>query len=302
MARVIEWAATQDFDAAGVTRALERSPEAAQWAELLRELGRCAPETLYSIKINLHEALACWEDPAVMRRIGPEATDLVDPVDLIRRDARIFVLASGDGHVTPLVTVLVSALVEAAKDEARSRLTARGRLDPPLGLFLDECTKVCPLPQLPELVSDGGSQGIVSFVVLQSVDQAERAWGQRWRTIWGAANVHIVMGKVSDLDTQRAISAMAPEVQVEERRSGRDRHGLPFDPVVRFLPALSTDEISAIPPHTAVVFYGRRPMRVDMPRVDSRRSRHRKAAYAARAAWRAWLAGNGLGGRRGSLP
>ena len=40
-----------------VTRALLRSPECSWWAELLREMGRSAPGTFYSIKINLHEAL-----------------------------------------------------------------------------------------------------------------------------------------------------------------------------------------------------------------------------------------------------
>ncbi len=109
-----------------VTRALLRSPECSWWAELLREMGRSAPGTFYSIKINLHEALVCWEDPGLLRRVSPGMGETVDPEALVR---------SGDAP--------------GARPQARRAGDLGGWTDPPLLLVLDEVTKVCPLPQMP---------------------------------------------------------------------------------------------------------------------------------------------------------
>jgi len=292
MARVVGWAAAQDFDGAGVTRALLRSPEASSWAELLKEMGRCAPETLYSIKINLHEALVCWEDPGLLRRVSPGiGGEVVDPTAVVRNGDRLLILARPGGHAVPLVTALVSAVVEAARQEARRALAWGGRLDPPLMLLLDEVTKVCPLPQMPELVTDCASQGIVPIYSLQSLEQGEEAWGiSRFQGMWSATNCHVVMGMISGERTLRAISDLSPTIKVEEQREGRDRHGERLDPVVRWEPALTRDEVRAIARHTAVVFCGPRPMRVRLPHVASRGSEVRAAAEACRAAWLAWAA------------
>ncbi|MBJ7596325.1 MAG: TraM recognition domain-containing protein [Candidatus Dormibacteraeota bacterium] len=292
MARVVGWAAAQDFDGAGVTRSLLRSPEASQWAELLKEMGRCAPETLYSIKINLHEALVCWEDPGLLRRVSPgSSAEVVDPAAVVRNGDRLLILARPGGHAVPLVTALVSAVVEAARQEARRALAWGGRLDPPLMLLLDEVTKVCPLPQMPELVTDCASQGIVPIYSLQSLEQGEEAWGvSRFQGMWSATNCHVVMGMISGERTLRAISDLSPTIKVEEQREGRDRHGVRLDPVVRWEPALTRDEVRAIAHHTAVVFCGPRPMRVRLPHVLSRSSEVRMQAEACRAAWLAWAA------------
>ena len=290
MAQVVTWAASRDFEAPG--RALARSPEAASWAELLREMGRSAPETLYSIKINLHEALVCWEDPGLLRRVSSDGGgEVIDPAGMVRSGDRLLVLARPSGHSVPLVTALVSAVVEAARDEARRALHVGGRLDPPLLLLLDEVTKVCPLPQMPQLVTDCGSQGIVPIYALQSLEDGEEAWGiSRFQGMWSATNCLVVMGMVSSQRTLRALSELSPTVKVEVPREGRDHRGEGLDPVVRWEPAVTPDEIRAIAPHTGIAFYGPRPMRLEMPHVLSGGSEVRGAAEASRASWRRWVA------------
>ena len=292
MPRVVEWAAAQDFETAGIPRSLLRSPEAPGWAELLREMGRSAPETLYSIKINLHEALACWEDPGLLRRVTPgRGVEVIDPDRLLRRGDRLLILARPGGHSVPLVTALVSAVVEAARQEARRAVISGGRMDPPLMLLLDEVTKVCPLPQMPELVTDCASQGIVPIYALQSLEDGENAWGSsRFQGMWSATNCLLVMGMVSSDPTLRALSDLSPTVKVEVDRSSRDRYGGRLDPVVRWEPALTADEIRAIPHHTGVAFYGPRPMRLVMPHVEDERSEVRSQAEASKHAWHRWVA------------
>ena len=68
---------------------------------------------------------------------------------------------------------MVSALIEDVVEVAR-RLAAASpgvRLDPPLGLVLDEAANY-PLPSLPALMSEGGGTGIMTIAVLQSLAQA----------------------------------------------------------------------------------------------------------------------------------
>ena len=63
-----------------------------------------------------------------------------------------------------------------------SRAAARSatrRLTPPLGLFLDECANIAPLPSLPQLVTDGAGQGITTMIVLQSLGPGAGALGGR---------------------------------------------------------------------------------------------------------------------------
>src|SRR5205807_1480994 len=78
--------------------------------------------------------------------------------------------------VAPLITALVEDLVAVARSVADR--SPGGRLDPPLGLILNEAANICPLPSLPSLVSSGGGRGIPALVVLQSLGQARHRWGE----------------------------------------------------------------------------------------------------------------------------
>ncbi|HBW18983.1 MAG TPA: hypothetical protein DEH11_08200, partial [Actinobacteria bacterium] len=92
MARVVQWAASERLTAAADI--LRTSPQASRWAELVEDVSRSAPETFYSIKINLHEALACWEDPGILVRMAPGRSPLgdVDPAALVRDSDRLMVI------------------------------------------------------------------------------------------------------------------------------------------------------------------------------------------------------------------
>ena len=74
------------------------------------------------------------------------------------------------------------------------------RLDPPLGLILDEAANY-PLPSLGALMSEGGGTGITTLAVLQSLAQARHRWGrEQAQGIWDSAIVKIVLGGGSNAD------------------------------------------------------------------------------------------------------
>ncbi len=81
--------------------------------------------------------------------------------------------------LAPVVSAFADDLIETAS--AHRRASPGGRLDPPLGLFLDEVANIVPLPQLPALMSFAGGTGIFVAAVFQSMAQARNRWGRRRR-------------------------------------------------------------------------------------------------------------------------
>jgi type IV secretion system protein VirD4 len=97
----------------------------------------------------------------------------------------------------------------AAADELG---TAHGR--PPLLLLLDEVANIAPLHDLPTLVSEGGSQGVVTLACLQDLSQAVERWGQAGEGLVGLFNTKVVFPGVSCVRTLEAMSQLAGEREV----------------------------------------------------------------------------------------
>ncbi|MFI9028823.1 type VI secretion protein [Streptomyces sp. NPDC053560] len=74
----------------------------------------------------------------------------------------------------PLLTALVSSVVERGRRMAER--SSDGRLDPPLTLVLDDIAALAPLPALPELISSGATQGLLTLATLRSPEQARARW------------------------------------------------------------------------------------------------------------------------------
>lgn len=48
---------------------------------------------------------------------------------------------------------------------------------PPTVLALDETANIAPIPELPSIISQGGSQGLVVVAVFHHMEQAKARWG-----------------------------------------------------------------------------------------------------------------------------
>ncbi|WP_314254635.1 type VI secretion protein [Streptomyces sp. DSM 40907] len=73
----------------------------------------------------------------------------------------------------PLLTALASHVVEHGRRMAAR--SSHGRLDPPLSLVLDDVAAVAPIPQLPELLTDGA---LPLLALCRSREQARSRWPQ----------------------------------------------------------------------------------------------------------------------------
>ncbi|GHJ45915.1 hypothetical protein Cs7R123_32570 [Catellatospora sp. TT07R-123] len=103
--------------------------------------------------------------------------------------------------LAPLVTTFVNEITITAKRLAQR--SPNGRLDPPLGMILDEVTNVVPLPDLPDQMSYAAGFGVFIVGVLQNLAAAERRWrAVGRRMLWANATIKIALGGLAgdDLD------------------------------------------------------------------------------------------------------
>lgn len=206
MRDVVRWA--QDFTDHEPSLILrERSPNGSIWARELDQWCReDAPETIGNTKTTLSRITACLTDARVLNLLCPPTTAEGDEPDVTFR-ADSFVLStdtvyclvddSRESSTAPIITALVSAIIDEAKTV--SQHTAAGRLPRTLTLVLDEVANVSPLPQLPNLMSDGGGRGLHTWIFVQSMSQLVGKWGpEAATTIFESSAAKLIFGGLSD--------------------------------------------------------------------------------------------------------
>ena len=154
--------------------------------------------------------------PRVLRACQPGVAAGINAERIITQRAALFIVGTSGAQASmaPIVTALIETIVNAAKQGAARSATRR--LTPPLGLFLDECANIAPLPSLPQLVTDGAGQGITTLIVLQSLGQARARWGaDGTAALWDGCTVKIVLGGLADTRDLETVSWMCGDVDVE---------------------------------------------------------------------------------------
>ena len=126
--------------------------------------------------------------------------------------------------LAPLLTAFVDEITTTALTLAKA--SPNGRLDPPLGLVLDEVSNVIPLPDLPQLMSYAAGFGIFVVAVLQNLAAAQRRWQLVGRDeMWDNATVKIALGGLAgdDLDAfSRLAGSYREALQIPQHH--RDGH------------------------------------------------------------------------------
>jgi type IV secretion system protein VirD4 len=73
---------------------------------------------------------------------------------------------------------------------------------------LDETANISPIPDLPSIASQGGSQGVVVLAVFQHLDQAKQRWGAEGEGFLTNFQERLVFPGIWQQDTLEAISAV----------------------------------------------------------------------------------------------
>jgi len=196
---------------------LARNPDATPgWESALDAAISADPRTRDSVWAMVANTFAALADPAVLEVVSPPEGKEFDPRRFLAERSTLYLLGTASG--ASATANLVAAFVEDVVDTARhlAAASAGARLDPPLGLILDEAANYA-LPSLPSLVSEGGGSGITTVTVLQSLSQARDRWGREAAgAIWDSAIVKVALGGSASADDLADISRLIGDREVEE--------------------------------------------------------------------------------------
>jgi type IV secretory pathway TraG/TraD family ATPase VirD4 len=196
---------------------LARDPKATPgWDSALDAIIAADPRTRDSIWAMVANTFASLADPAVLAAVTPARDDAFNPAPFLAEGGSLYLLGTASGASAS--ANLVAAFVEDVTDTARrvAATSPGARLDPPLGLILDEAANY-PLPSLPALMAEGGGSGITTVAVLQSLAQARDRWGRdAAQAIWDAAIVKVVLGGSANADDLSNISRLIGDRDTRE--------------------------------------------------------------------------------------
>jgi type IV secretion system protein VirD4 len=197
-------------------------------------------KTATSITSTVTLALQWLNNPASFEASRPEQS--LDVEQLIRERGTVFLLGGLEGQAAPLVTAFAGHIAREARRIAAEQPS--GRLDPPLGIFLDEAFLICPVP-LESWTADMGGRGVTIVAVFQSRAQMIDRYGHaKTAQILSNAGARIIFGGTGDRDDLIAWTTLAgdrDEVVVSTDHLGHRTRS------VRQVPVMSPAQIHALP-------------------------------------------------------
>ncbi|HLN04843.1 MAG TPA: TraM recognition domain-containing protein [Acidimicrobiales bacterium] len=151
---------------------------------------------------------------------------VVNAADLLDSRGTLYVCAGSDHqrHAAPLVAGLIREVRSAVYQRSLLATAAGSAADwagssliasrPPLLLVLDELANIAPLHDLPTLVAEGGSQGVVTLACLQDLAQARARWDREADGFLSLFGTKLIFPGIGDTRTLEAVSLLAGEHDV----------------------------------------------------------------------------------------
>ena len=188
------------------TRDAERILRAAQrpdWADCLAQMRGPADKTAATVRMVLIAALRFMNDPALAECVLPGDAEPFSIEEFLYRQGALYLIADQRNDTSPIAPLFACLVGEIHFTACQLAGGMRGeRLDPPLLLMLDECTRICPIPA-PALLADSGGRGIMMILAAQGLAQIEERWGKpATRSVLDTSNQVYVSG-IQDPDTDR---------------------------------------------------------------------------------------------------
>jgi type IV secretory pathway TraG/TraD family ATPase VirD4 len=251
MAQVMRWVLRRDVDeAVEISRQAGGHDLAAYTIEGIVATDERERSGIFSTAAGV---LSAYRNPAALEQANSHN---FDPEAFVRSSGTVYICAPAteQSQLAPIVVAFLEALRRAAY--------ARGRGWPPVLFALDEVANIAPLPGLPSLVSEGGSQGVVTLACLQDLSQARVRWGEAAEGFLTLFAWKMLLPGVADLRTLQLFSALAGERWVQRQSTTVTTGGGFFGPpqlsrarsvYAQRVPALPVNEASALPPGTALV-------------------------------------------------
>jgi type IV secretory pathway TraG/TraD family ATPase VirD4 len=158
-------------------------------------------------------------DAAIASTTGPA----LDARRFVRGPSTLYVCAGSDDqrHAAALVAGVLRDVRVAAYERAAALSPTAPFPGPPVLFALDELANIAPLHNLPTLVSEGGSQGVVTLACLQDLSQAAARWGREADGFLSLFQAKVVFPGIGDMRTLETISRLAGEIDVRHTSQTR---------------------------------------------------------------------------------
>lgn len=211
---VLGWTLRQDMQAA---QSALRAHGVQVAADVLGGIAATDRRELSGIWSSLAGVLAAYRSDAVLDN---SAAPNFDPAAFAGSNDTVYICAPARHQ--DLTAPIVVAFLEQVRSAAYG--SAAG---PAVTMVLDEVANIAPLPDLPALVSEGGSQGVQTLACLQDLSQARVRWGQAADGFLSLFGTKLVLPGIGDLSTLELVSRLGGEVDVPTRSVSR---GSPWGP------------------------------------------------------------------------
>lgn len=221
LAEFVGWCQNDlDTEAATILRGY---PEFAAVRRTLQQAQAVVEETRSGIWETLRDAITCLTDPEVAANALPRCGEpCFDPERFVAGVGTIYVIGSEDDAAAqaPLITAFVQEILDCARRRAiaMSRDSGFERLSPPFTAVLDEIASICPLPDLPDTLSDSAGRGVLIHYALQSPAQAQARWGKAASTLFDNTTALTILGGLKTEETLKWASLLVGR-RLEERKS-----------------------------------------------------------------------------------
>jgi type IV secretion system protein VirD4 len=219
---VLGWTLRHDLQAA---QAVLHAHGVQVAADVLGGIAATDRRELSGIWSSLGGVLAAYRSDSVLDN---SSAINFDPGAFVRSSDTVYICAPARHQdlTSPIVVGFLEQIRSAAYS-ARPAFRVAGEDVPPVTMVLDELANIAPLPGLPGLVSEGGSQGVMTVGCLQDLSQARVRWGQAAEGFLSLFGSKLVLPGIGDLATLELVSKLGGEVDVPTKSVSR---GSPWGP------------------------------------------------------------------------
>jgi type IV secretion system protein VirD4 len=179
--------------------------------DVLEGIGATEARELSGIWSTTSSVLAGFRSSAAL---AATAARPLDAAALLASRGTLYVCAGSERQqaAAALVAGIVRSLRNAAYAAARHQgATGPARSPAPLLLALDELAQIAPLHDLPSLVAEGASQGVLTLAALQDLSQARARWGTAADSFLTLFGTKLVLPGIADRATLEVLSLLAGE-------------------------------------------------------------------------------------------
>lgn len=188
-------------------------------------------------------------------------TSRFNPDEFLKRKGTLYLCTPRQApeRVASLFVGILMTIVTRAYLHANTM--PRGRLDPELGLFLDELANVVPIEELPSLASQGAGRGVMLMSIVQDMSQLRARYGNdKANSILNNHGAKCVLPGISDPETTEIVAKMVgksdyTDVSLTHQADGKSQkqYSLRQDQMA------TPDALRQLPDGTAIVLYRGKP-------------------------------------------